>query len=147
MAVETIGEAHSYGWRVRARCAWGPRDARLHAPQRTPSRFRASPVMCYRAAIAAVAQPVEHRIRNAGVGGSNPFRGTIFLAQERGSVAVGARRDAPVVELECCEAATMIFRAEAADRRLRASDGVLRSHRVVCCRAAEQRDELRRFIR
>ena len=27
MAVETIGEAHSYGWRVvRARCAWGPRD-------------------------------------------------------------------------------------------------------------------------
>ena len=25
---------------------------------------------------AAVAQPVEHRIRNAGVGGSNPFRGT-----------------------------------------------------------------------
>ena len=26
---------------------------------------------------AAVAQPVEHRIRNAGVGGSNPFRGTI----------------------------------------------------------------------
>ena len=26
--------------------------------------------------LAAVAQPVEHRIRNAGVGGSNPFRGT-----------------------------------------------------------------------
>jgi hypothetical protein len=25
---------------------------------------------------AAVAQPVEHRIRNAGVRGSNPFRGT-----------------------------------------------------------------------
>jgi hypothetical protein len=30
----------------------------------------------YCPARAAVAQPVEHRIRNAGVGGSNPFRGT-----------------------------------------------------------------------
>jgi len=27
MAVETIGEAHSYGWRIRARCAHGKRDA------------------------------------------------------------------------------------------------------------------------
>jgi hypothetical protein len=27
---------------------------------------------------AAVAQPVEHRIRNAGVVGSNPIRGTSF---------------------------------------------------------------------
>jgi hypothetical protein len=26
MAVETIGEAHSYGWRIRARCAHGRRD-------------------------------------------------------------------------------------------------------------------------
>jgi hypothetical protein len=27
---------------------------------------------------AAVAQPVEHRIRNARVGGSSPFRGTML---------------------------------------------------------------------
>src|SRR5712671_6234978 len=26
MAVETIGQAHSYGWRIRARCAHGKRD-------------------------------------------------------------------------------------------------------------------------
>lgn len=26
MAVETIGEAYAAGWRVRVRCAWGPRD-------------------------------------------------------------------------------------------------------------------------
>jgi hypothetical protein len=30
-------------------------------------------------AIAALAQLVEHRIRNAGVVGSNPIGGTIFL--------------------------------------------------------------------
>jgi hypothetical protein len=24
--VETLGEARSYGWRITARCAWGPRD-------------------------------------------------------------------------------------------------------------------------
>ena len=27
MVVETLGEAFSAGWRIRARCAWGPRDA------------------------------------------------------------------------------------------------------------------------
>lgn len=27
MAVETLGEAYSLGWRVTVRCAWGPRDA------------------------------------------------------------------------------------------------------------------------
>jgi hypothetical protein len=26
MAVETIGEAFSLGWRVHMRCSWGPRD-------------------------------------------------------------------------------------------------------------------------
>jgi hypothetical protein len=26
MAIETLGEAHSYGWRVTARCAHGKRD-------------------------------------------------------------------------------------------------------------------------
>jgi hypothetical protein len=26
MAVETLGEAFSFGWRVTVRCAWGPRD-------------------------------------------------------------------------------------------------------------------------
>jgi len=26
MGVETLGEAFSAGWRVKARCAWGPRD-------------------------------------------------------------------------------------------------------------------------
>jgi hypothetical protein len=25
MAVETIGEAKSYGWRIKARCEWGKR--------------------------------------------------------------------------------------------------------------------------
>jgi DNA-directed RNA polymerase subunit RPC12/RpoP len=27
MAVETLGEALDFGWRVTARCAWGKRDA------------------------------------------------------------------------------------------------------------------------
>ncbi len=27
MAVETLGEAFSLGWRITARCAWGKRDA------------------------------------------------------------------------------------------------------------------------
>ena len=26
MGVETLGRAYSLGWRVRVRCAWGPRD-------------------------------------------------------------------------------------------------------------------------
>jgi len=26
MGIETIGEAFDAGWRVRVRCAWGPRD-------------------------------------------------------------------------------------------------------------------------
>jgi hypothetical protein len=26
MAVETLGQAYSLGWRIKARCAWGPRD-------------------------------------------------------------------------------------------------------------------------
>jgi hypothetical protein len=26
MSVETLGEALSAGWRIKARCAWGPRD-------------------------------------------------------------------------------------------------------------------------
>lgn len=26
MAVETLGEAFSAGWRITVRCAWGPRD-------------------------------------------------------------------------------------------------------------------------
>lgn len=26
MGIETIGEAFNAGWRVRVRCAWGPRD-------------------------------------------------------------------------------------------------------------------------
>jgi hypothetical protein len=26
MRVETIGEAYDAGWRVRVRCAWGPRE-------------------------------------------------------------------------------------------------------------------------
>jgi len=26
MAVETIGEALDFGWRVRVRCAWGPHE-------------------------------------------------------------------------------------------------------------------------
>lgn len=26
MAVETLGEPFSAGWRIRVRCAWGPRD-------------------------------------------------------------------------------------------------------------------------
>jgi hypothetical protein len=26
MAIETIGEAYDWGWRVTVRCAWGPRD-------------------------------------------------------------------------------------------------------------------------
>jgi hypothetical protein len=26
MSVETLGEAFSMGWRIRVRCAWGPRD-------------------------------------------------------------------------------------------------------------------------
>lgn len=26
MAVETLREAYSLGWRVTVRCAWGPRD-------------------------------------------------------------------------------------------------------------------------
>jgi hypothetical protein len=29
MAVETIGEALDIGWRVTARCAWGPRDGMM----------------------------------------------------------------------------------------------------------------------
>lgn len=26
MTVETLGQAYSLGWRIKARCAWGPRD-------------------------------------------------------------------------------------------------------------------------
>jgi hypothetical protein len=26
MSIETLGEANQHGWRVRVRCAWGPRD-------------------------------------------------------------------------------------------------------------------------
>jgi len=26
MAVETLGDAFGAGWRIRVRCAWGPRD-------------------------------------------------------------------------------------------------------------------------
>ena len=26
MSVESLGEAYSQGWRVRVRCAWGPRE-------------------------------------------------------------------------------------------------------------------------
>ena len=37
--------------------------------------------------LAAVAQSVEHRIRNAGVGGSNPFGGTTFKTRSRVSSA------------------------------------------------------------
>ena len=37
--------------------------------------------------LAAVAQLVEHRIRNAGVGGSNPFGGTTFKTRSRVSSA------------------------------------------------------------
>ena len=41
---------------------------------------------------AAIAQPVEHRIRNAGVGGSSPSCGTIFLNhQARGGVDLHKR--------------------------------------------------------
>jgi len=27
MAVETLGEAMDFSWRITVRCAWGPRDA------------------------------------------------------------------------------------------------------------------------
>jgi hypothetical protein len=27
MSIETLGDALSAGWRIRVRCAWGPRDA------------------------------------------------------------------------------------------------------------------------
>jgi hypothetical protein len=37
------------------------------------------PALCYATRQAALAQLVEHRIRNAGVTGSSPVGGTIFL--------------------------------------------------------------------
>lgn len=27
MSIETLGEPYSHGWRVRVRCAWGPRES------------------------------------------------------------------------------------------------------------------------
>jgi len=27
MGIETVGEAYDAGWRVRVRCAWGPRES------------------------------------------------------------------------------------------------------------------------
>src|ERR1700728_3169456 len=50
---------------------------------------------------AAVAQPVEHRIRNAGVGGSNPLRGTSLRKRKRSEgcraeAHLGRRRTPPL---------------------------------------------------
>jgi hypothetical protein len=50
------------------------------ASQRSASLLYSDPV-------AAVAQLVEHRIRNAGVRGSNPFRGTKIPREPRGSLS------------------------------------------------------------
>ena len=35
MAVETLGKALSYGWRVTARCAWGKQREVPEAPKQT----------------------------------------------------------------------------------------------------------------
>ncbi len=64
-------------------------DAMLRRPPKGRSALR--PCLLERSLLptsaplgAAVAQPVEHRIRNAGVGGSNPFRGTILTGYAGG---------------------------------------------------------------
>ena len=39
MAVETLGEAFAYGWRITARCAWGKAREGLQSPKEC--RYRA----------------------------------------------------------------------------------------------------------
>jgi hypothetical protein len=80
---------------------------------------------------AAVAQPVEHRIRNAGVGGSNPFRGTSFFLKNQARIgmyagswlllsAAIALSSPPVRAAEpasgtpaCVDSATIVFKRKA----------------------------------
>ncbi len=56
-------------------------DARpASSPARAPPCVTPGRVLLgRRSRVAAVAQPVEQRIRNAWVGGSNPFRGTASM--------------------------------------------------------------------
>jgi hypothetical protein len=75
-----------------------PRSCRRRSPEcarnenkRVAIRWQFLPWCAKKANKAAVAQLVEQRIRNAWVGGSNPFRGTSYISYLADMVAAQIR--------------------------------------------------------